>query len=109
MDLLAVHAWPGNVRELANAIERAVVLCSGDQIGPADLDMLRPTAPGRVPNALPMAAGDFHAQVAAYKRALVEATLQQAGGNQTQAAKLLGIQRSYLWRLLNAHETERSE
>ena len=103
--LLAAHSWPGNVRELANAIERAVVLSSADKIGADDLAMLR-SAPVAEPSAaLPMAPGGFHAQIAAYKRAVLEAALQQSGGNQTKAAKLLGIQRSYLWRLLNAPET----
>ena len=107
--LLAVHSWPGNVRELANAIERAVVLCSGDRIGPDDLTVLCPATATRASAALPMAPGGFHAQMAAYKRAVVKAALQQAGGNQTKAAQLLGIQRSYLWRLLNAPETGTSD
>jgi len=37
MAMLAAHPWPGNVRELANVIERAVVLCAGERIGPEDL------------------------------------------------------------------------
>jgi len=45
MDLLEQHPWPGNVRELANTIERAVVLCAGETITPADLACRGRTCP----------------------------------------------------------------
>jgi DNA-binding NtrC family response regulator len=107
--LLVAHTWPGNVRELANAIERAVVLCAGDMIGPDDLAIFR-TLPAAGPSPiLPLGPGDFHRRVAAYKRALVDTALQRTGGNQTKAAHLLGIQRSYLWRLLNPSATDTPE
>jgi DNA-binding NtrC family response regulator len=107
--LMAAHTWPGNVRELANSIERAVVLCSGDTIGPEDLAIRRTTLTAEPSPMLPLAPGDFHRQVAAYKRALVDTAIQQAAGNQTKAAQLLGIRRSYLWRLLNPSATETPE
>jgi DNA-binding NtrC family response regulator len=97
---LLQHSWPGNVRELANALERAVVLCSGEWVGLDDLAMLRPSAClGGMPGSTPGPAG-LHAQVKAYKRALVEAALVATGGNQTKAAALLGLQRTYLSKLL---------
>ena len=106
MALLAAHAWPGNVRELANVIERAVVLCAGDRVGPEDLAL--PTAGARPAPATaagpPGAVGEFHGQVKAYKQALVQAALRQAAGNQTKAAELLGINRTYLVKLLRALE-----
>jgi len=51
MDCLCRQDWPGNVRELANTIERAVVLCSGETITPADLALsgAHPPAPWRRP------------------------------------------------------------
>jgi DNA-binding NtrC family response regulator len=102
MALLRAHSWPGNVRELANVIERSVVLCSGDRIGPADLALsnssqsvppLMTTQPG---------ATDYHSQVKAHKQALIRSALRQARGNQTKAAELLGLQRTYLVKLLRA-------
>jgi DNA-binding NtrC family response regulator len=104
--LLAAQAWPGNVRELANVIERAVVLCAADRVGPEDLGLPASAArPAPSPAAGPPAAvGEFHGQVKAYKQALVQAALRQAAGNQTKAAELLGINRTYLVKLLRALE-----
>jgi len=101
MVLLAVQSWPGNVRELANVIERAVVLCAGDQIVPEDLAL-----PGVVPassfafDPSSVGLGEYHERVNKYKQEIIKAALQQACGNQTKAAELLGLQRTYLVRLL---------
>jgi DNA-binding NtrC family response regulator len=103
MALLLAQSWPGNVRELANAIERAVVLCGGDHITPEDLAL-----PGALPaHSPPLSApsvkvGDYHEEVKDYKQALIMAAMRQAGGNQTKAAELLGLQRTYLVKLLRA-------
>jgi len=109
MALLAAHAWPGNIRELANAIERAVVLCAGDQIGPGDLSL--PEAVRATAAAAPeitAAVRDYHAQMRAYKKAIIKAAMHQAEGNQTKAAALLGIQRTYLVKLLRTRRTSDS-
>jgi DNA-binding NtrC family response regulator len=99
MDLLMAHPWPGNVRELANVIERAVVLCGGHEIGPEDLALSGPAAPP--PASSVSASGrDFHGQVEAFKHAVIEAALRETGGNQTKAAERLGLQRTYLVKLL---------
>jgi Nif-specific regulatory protein len=97
--ILTRYDWPGNVRELENAIERAVVLSTGKEIGPRDLPILREGAkddsdsgPGT----------SFHDAVLAFKRNLLRSALAQANGNQTQAAQALGIQRTYLSRLIRA-------
>jgi len=103
MARLTAHTWPGNVRELANVIERAVVLCAGDRIGAEDLALAGSAAPAGTGLPVPAAAvGEFHSGVRAYKQALVRAALGQAGGNQTKAAELLGLQRTYLVKLLRA-------
>jgi DNA-binding NtrC family response regulator len=103
MDLLARHDWPGNVRELANTIERAVVLCRRETITAADLALpeLAQRAPstdsilGFVPGA-----GGYHAQVNACRRQILDAALRKADGNQSQAARSLGLQRTYFVKLL---------
>ena len=110
MTLLAAQSWPGNVRELANVLERAVVLCAGEQIGVEDLAL--PGAPPVFSSALPDASvgvGEYHPQVDGYKKALIRAALRQAGGNQTKAAELLGLQRTYLVKLLRAFKIRGQE
>ncbi len=91
--------WPGNVRELANVIERAVVLCQGDQIEAADLQL-----PRVMPGATNGADEGYHARLKAFRRDMVRAALREAGGNQTKAAERLRLQRSYLVKLLRALE-----
>jgi two-component system, NtrC family, response regulator AtoC len=100
--LLSLHRWPGNVRELKNVMERAVVLCAESSIGPEYLpaSLTTPAAAGSDPrSAGPIADLDpkrFHAQVEALQRARIVEALARCGGNQTQAAKLLGVARRTL-------------
>ncbi len=94
---LAAHRWPGNVRELQNAVERAVVLKTGNVIEPEDLP-LQPMDLGSEESAgmdLP-----FHESVEHHKQQIIKRALVRAGGSQTQAADLLSLQRTYLARLI---------
>jgi DNA-binding NtrC family response regulator len=101
MTLLLAQAWRGNVRELANVIERAVVLCNGNQIDPEDLAPLSSGgAAFPIPLVSPMTSGHYHAQVKEFKQSIIKAALGQTGGNQTKAAELLGLRRTYLVKLL---------
>jgi DNA-binding NtrC family response regulator len=94
LDGLAQHDWPGNIRELRNRIERAVVLSElgtialGDLFPEMSLDERRPE-PG---------AGPLDTAVAAVVRTKIEEALRQAGGNRSEAAKLLGVSRTTLWK-----------
>jgi Nif-specific regulatory protein len=93
---LRQYEWPGNVRELQNAIERAVVLGESDMIFPEDL-------PEAVIEAGPSGSGSsmgFHDGVREAKRRLIQNALDQAGGNYAEAARLLGVNRTYLHRLM---------
>jgi two-component system response regulator AtoC len=82
------YHWPGNVRELRNAIERAMLLATHEWIEPEDLTMLtRAAAPAQF--RLP-AEGVNLEEV---ERQLLMQALERSGGNQTQAAQLLGINR----------------
>jgi Nif-specific regulatory protein len=94
--LLKKYDWPGNVRELQNALERAVVLGSSDHIRPEDL----PEA--LVENNESMDAGvtRYHDAVNTVKRQLILRAIEQAGGNFTEAAKLLDLHPNYLHRLV---------
>jgi DNA-binding NtrC family response regulator len=96
LSVLLRYDWPGNVRELENAIERAVVLSTGDAIEADDLP-LSPDTPASGSESIP---GSYHDAVTGFKRELLRSTLAQTGGNQTRAAELLSLQRTYLVRLL---------
>ncbi len=93
MDLLTDYAWPGNVRELENAVERAVVLSQGNQIGPETLprpvrsDADRP----RVVDSLPPGGLDFRKAVADFQVHLIRRALERSGGVQRKAARLLKL------------------
>jgi DNA-binding NtrC family response regulator len=95
---LMAYDWPGNVRELANVIERAVVLGHEPTIELHDLPPRIVAARAKAP------AGRFsyHAGVNASRRELVLKALRQTGGNRAAAAKVLGIQRTYLLKLMKA-------
>jgi Nif-specific regulatory protein len=93
--LLMQYDWPGNVRELENAIERAVVLGSGDLILPEDLPEALLESP--VASAGPVA--EYHAGVRKAKKQIILNAMEKAAGSYTEAAKLLGIQANYLHRL----------
>ncbi|MFI5342060.1 MAG: sigma-54-dependent transcriptional regulator [Candidatus Methylomirabilales bacterium] len=95
--ILTQYKWPGNVRELENAIERAVVLSVGSEIGPKDLPLLMDKPSDE---ASEESAGTYHEAVLQFKRELLRSALAQASGNQTRAAEALGLQRTYLSRLL---------
>ena len=104
LEILTRHDWPGNVRELENAIERAVVLGGGTEIRPADLALAAtPLAAERMTTPDGTAAvtvGEFHSTVDQFKHELIDRALRLTNGNQTRAAELLGLQRTYLARLI---------
>jgi DNA-binding NtrC family response regulator len=86
--MLDQYRWPGNVRELRNAIERAMLLADNGLLGPDDFATLsKAAAPATF--RLPPEGVDLET----VERQLVIQALQRAGGNQTQAGHLLGINR----------------
>ena len=99
MRILMDHLWPGNVRELENTIERAVVLCTGDRIGPELLpDYLRyPAHHGDQPAMIVPADGlSLKDAVSRYERAMILQSLELANGVQKKAAELLQLKPSTL-------------
>jgi DNA-binding NtrC family response regulator len=98
LEQLMGYDWPGNVRELANAIERAVVLGPGPEIGPADL-------PARITTAVTAQSLEglsYKKAIDAYRTDLILKTLERTQGNRAAAAKALGLHRTHLMRLLRA-------
>jgi Nif-specific regulatory protein len=90
------YEWPGNVRELENAIERAVVLGSTELILPDDLpeSILEETAASGEP------VSALHDGIREAKKVLIERAIEQANGNYTEAAKILGVHANHLFRLI---------
>jgi DNA-binding NtrC family response regulator len=117
------HNWPGNIRELRNAIERAVLLSSGSSIRPQHLvleperetQLLRESQPRMRESrpTIPMSASDappvrpsqqsLASAVADVERQRILEVLQQCAGNQSRAAKILGISRTTLQARLDAY------
>jgi DNA-binding NtrC family response regulator len=98
---LQAYDWPGNVRELRNVIERAVVLCAGSKLEAHHLpDQVREQAATESPAQVL----DVRQRVAEVERDAVVAALDATAGNQTQAARRLGISRFALIRMMEKHE-----
>ena len=91
LEHLNSYDWPGNVRELRNAIERAVVVCQGNEIElhhlPDALREPRPAANGNG-NAVEVRPGETLEEA---ERKVILHTLETTGGNKTRAAGILGI------------------
>ncbi len=95
---LTAYEWPGNVRELENAIERAAVLGSTEEILPEDLpEAIVEASVARVEAA---DEGSFHAAVMETKKAAIVQAFRAAGNSYTEAARLLGVHPNYLHRLV---------
>jgi NtrC-family two-component system response regulator AlgB len=89
------HAWPGNVRELRNAIERAVILGSGEDIGKRDLPETI------VPAASTPAIGD-RVPLSAIEELHIRRIMANTSSLQ-EAADVLGIDQATLWRRRKAY------
>jgi len=99
---IKAHHWPGNVRQLRNAVERAALLGDRAVLEPADLDIPRVarTPPATMPVAEEKPEGNWAEARAAEEKAHIAAALTQTGGNQSEAAKVLGMPRRTLVRKL---------
>ncbi len=105
---LLAYDWPGNVRELQNCMERAVALTRYEQVTPEDLPAkIQAWRPGASPLALdtPDELITLDALEARYIRHVLAAT----GGNKSQAARVLGLDRKTLYRKLEQMGLEREE
>ncbi len=127
---LAARDWPGNVRELANVLERSAILAEADEIGSEDLAMFSLVEPGADPPAA-RAASVGHREPSRSigarslpggptgsvieltelpeqdERARILAALERCAGNQTRAARLLGISRGTLVNRLTEYDFPR--
>lgn len=104
MDLLAAYDYPGNVRELDTVIRGAMAVCDGNTIDPRHL-------PPSVRNSNRDARSNRLQTLEEREREYILWVLEEAGGNQTLASRILGIDRASLWRKLKRYEgsTEKTE
>ena len=92
---LLSYSWPGNVRELQNCIERACVIGKNKVIGTEDL-FLKPN----ISDEIGVKDKNLKTAVNKFKANFVRNILEETGWNQTEAARVLAIQRTYLSKLI---------
>jgi DNA-binding NtrC family response regulator len=122
---LQAYGWPGNVRELQNAVEHAVVLLEPDQeIGPSDIPLHGAPMGGRAAGrtsgphheesgALDLLNESYHAAreriIAQFERRYLTELVRAADGNMSKAARIAGVDRTTLYRLMERHGLQRDE
>ncbi|MBI2893790.1 MAG: sigma 54-interacting transcriptional regulator [Deltaproteobacteria bacterium] len=103
---LEAYGWPGNVRELENVLERAAILCEATEIQAADLALADapPSEEALLRHAAPVGEDAGHREVMeSLERRRLVAALEACGGNQSRAARSLGIARTTLINKLRRH------
>jgi two-component system nitrogen regulation response regulator NtrX len=112
-------SWPGNVRELCNVVERLVILCPGAQIGIGDLEgagvlprdaaTASPAADGRLHPLDPdqvLALGGLVEARRRFEAECIRKALRRAGGNISEAARILGIDRTNLHKKIQSYDIQ---
>jgi DNA-binding NtrC family response regulator len=93
MEKLLAYHWPGNVRELENVVERSLVMCSGKVLDERDIHLENAPRPRVQSDSSFLPDGLTLDQ---YEQELIREALRRAGGNKSQAARLLGLTRNAL-------------
>lgn len=92
---LQQYNWPGNIRELKNVIERSVILENGNELTTSTLPFnLQHPADGKAPSSF---------ELAVVEKQHIQKVLQHTNGNKTEAAKLLGIGLTTLYRKIEEY------
>ncbi|MBI3129061.1 MAG: sigma-54-dependent Fis family transcriptional regulator [Candidatus Tectomicrobia bacterium] len=103
MRALMRYSWPGNIRELENVIERAITLGAEGEIQPEDLpDVLRREEGEITLDAIPV-----EMSMQEVEKAHIERVLKHTGGQVSQAARMLGIDRRTIYRKMQAYNIRR--
>ena len=115
LEMLESYHWPGNVRELEHVLERATVLCAGNTVTIADLPVetlsgkvaQRPTEPTQTVRQTPVTPAAVPEDENESDKIL--RILSQTAGNKAKAARLLGIDRSTLYRKMRLYNIDFDE
>ena len=99
---LQSHTWPGNVRELRNLMERIAFLCPADRVEPEDLAFI--LSPESDNTKLPALDLGLDAATREFQRDFIRRSIHHVSDNMTDAAKLLGLHRSNLYRKMKQLE-----
>jgi DNA-binding NtrC family response regulator len=95
---LSSYAWPGNIRELRNVVERMLLLADGE-VDTATLQLALPALTAKAsPSAASIGDGPLADRVTAFERAVVLAELDRNRKNMARTAKVLGLERSHLYK-----------
>jgi DNA-binding NtrC family response regulator len=94
------HTWPGNVRELESIISTAALDCEGQWIRPIDIPAFNPTRVMEQASAVEIPSDDPNLDRAIFRH--IARVLARVNGNKLRAARLLGISRSTLYRMLES-------
>ena len=93
---LQEYSWPGNVRELRNMVERLMLLASGDAVDAQTVrSVLAPSADG---SSVSLGSGTLSDRVENFEREVILAELKRSNFHMTNAAKVLGLERSHLYK-----------
>ena len=120
MSEMMAYDWPGNVRELAKTLQRALMACQSQYLAPKHIDLSLTGGKTQQPEAAgdttkddaesfhPVTVGNYKKMVREYRKTLLRSALELADGNQSEAARLLGLNRTHLIRLLGRHDLTKS-
>jgi two-component system nitrogen regulation response regulator NtrX len=99
VEALRDYPWPGNIRELRNAVERLLLL-AGETVDAATVELALPrrAASGAGVDVEVAGAGPLAQRVAEFEKATLLAELERSGGHVTNAAKVLGLERSHFYK-----------
>lgn len=103
MKAILIYDWPGNVRELENAIERAVVMGDGRKIAVDDSPIRKTEV--KLDDSIEVGMTLKEAQDE-FRKEFVKRTLTHAQGNRKKAAQMMGIQRTYISKLINEFDLD---
>ena len=103
---LLAHSWPGNVRELSNCIERAMIFIDTDEIDSKDLILSIPAADETAADPSCWSVPPSGIELDTVEHHLILSALEQAGGNKSKAARLLGLTRHTLRYRMDKHNIE---
>jgi two-component system, NtrC family, response regulator HydG len=110
LEAMAAYGWPGNVRELQNVVERAVILCPGDQVREEDIRLTALRTPPSDPTigVMDNRPGSYReVSLTVLEKEHILATLEHTNGNMTRTAEILGIERSTLYQKLKRFDAQR--